>query len=184
MIEYFILIVMYDRKKDIFDSVKMKNMPLHTFPVVLFDGNVLLIGGEFSNAALNSCVMFNPRTFTFNYNVTPMNKCRKYHVGLLLPSGNVFVSGGKNKDHDTCKSCELYIANENRWVEVSNMTHPRCFHGMVLINFNTVMVVGGYDDLFKPIKNCEFYNIQKNEWRDAPSLPEALAKCGVVAISS
>jgi hypothetical protein len=123
---------------------------------LLNNGKVLITGGglrprnqkelrqiwkdkvEFTYA---STELFDPQTETF----TPaanMHDKRDGHQATLLQDGNVLVTGG-NYHLKPLDSAEIYLAKENRFVQLPKMIYPRVRHSTLLLPDGQVLIVGG-----------------------------------------
>jgi hypothetical protein len=163
---------------------------------VLQNGKVLITGGELranSDKELRqmwkdkveftyaSTELFDPQTETF----TPaanMNDRRDGHQATLLQDGNVLVTGGEGspkaigggtKVQNILDSAELYLAKENRFVQLPKMIYPRSDHHALLLSNGNVVLIGGqttgqradkkYGD--NVIRQVEQYSFKK-KWFD------------------
>ncbi len=98
--------------------------------------------------------------------VAPMNLDRSDFASIVLPNGNVLVTGGQSYSKDTItNTCEEYNYKKNTWNYIANMNIPRTNHKLVLLDSNRVIAIGGYK-----LKSCEIYNIIENKWSLTDSL--------------
>lgn len=100
--------------------------------------------------------------------VDSLNLDRAYSASILLPNGNVLVTGGEGGNPaEITNTCELYDYKANTWTYTANMNIQRFYHQMVQIDSNRVLVIGGYRE-----KSCEIYNIKENTWSITDSLKQ------------
>jgi len=96
----------------------------------------------------------------------PMNLDREYLASVILPSGNVLVTGGYSNSKDTTtNTCEEYDCRKNSWRFVASMNIPRSIHQLILLDSNRVIAIGGYK-----LTSCEIYNISEDKWYITDSL--------------
>lgn len=87
---------------------------------------------------------------------------RMDHSSVVLPNGNVLVSGGAG-EYDILKSCEIYDLKTKKWRLIDSMNFKRFHHKMVVLENGNVLVIGGENK-----RSCEIYN--GNEWRLTDSI--------------
>lgn len=89
--------------------------------VRLDNGNILLIGGSFSNDLME----FNPSTFKVTLK-TQMERSRTEHSSVHV-NGRVYILGGfEKKDNHFLSDCEIYDSFSNKFVSMSPMKSPKC----------------------------------------------------------
>jgi N-acetylneuraminic acid mutarotase len=79
---------------------------------LLPDGTVLAAGGGSSNgssSSLNSTELYDPSVDRWTYTANAMNATRQFHTATVLPSGNVLLTGGGDKNGVILQSAEQYI---------------------------------------------------------------------------
>lgn len=134
--------------------------------VVLRNNSVLICGGALS------CEIFDTLTMTFR-NVASMNTVREGHAAVLLPNGDVFVTGGYNSKDDNLNTCEIYSPFLDVWSDAPSMHEERVNHGCVLLPNNTVMVIGGFGVIsFQSISSCEIFTLSSQQWHRGKSMIE------------
>lgn len=125
--------------------------------VVLLDGNVLFIGGQTTTGMFgdgdifttSNCFVYKPDEGKFE-DAAPMNEPRMEHAAVLIPDGNVLVTGGRryvSTAHGDVRSpatplCEIYCPATNTWTLTEPMDRGRRAHCSFLIPHG-IMVVGG-----------------------------------------
>lgn len=146
--------------------------------VVLEDNNVLICGGGAGgHRHFSSCEIFNVKDTTF-YEVADMKTARSSHAAVLLPNGDVLVTGGYNYNKDTClaeqfASCEIYTPSTNEWIEGPSLLQHRLGHGCAVLPDNTVIVFGGWDGK-KLLSSCEMLdlaNMSNKSWSWSYGVP-------------
>ncbi len=96
----------------------------------------------------------------------PMHLGRIHAASIVLPNGNVLVTGGEiDSSISVTNTCEIFDVQNNTWHFVDSMNYPRFYHQLILIDSNDVLAIGGYNQ-----KSCEIYSIDKNEWTLTDSL--------------
>ncbi len=118
---------------------------------LLTDGTVLIAGG-YSNApgepSLATAEIFNPTTGTFAPTKSPMFSVRVFHTATLLPSGVVFVAGGKDNGNTVVATAECYDPSIGEFrVTASPMASPREGHSATLLPNGQVLLTGGNQGL-------------------------------------
>jgi large repetitive protein len=144
----------------------MLNQPRANHQVTLLNnGKVLITGGSHECCSekeynqilkkkegfeLSSTELYDPATGIFALSV-PMHNKRSGHRATLLQDGNVLITGGSNEE--PLDSAELYLAKENRFIELpARMIYPRAGHSALLLNNGNVLLVGGVTIPDKAIK--------------------------------
>lgn len=89
----------------------------------------------------------------------PMKYPRKAGNGVVLPDGQVFVTGGNDNgaiftDDGAILASELYDPTTNTWREMPAMTTPRGYHSWSLLLTDGRVVVGGGGLCFSGNTNC------------------------------
>ena len=95
---------------------------------------------------------------------------RKNSKCVVLPTGDIFVTGGYIKENNLC-SPEVYRVNlEDEKVEKrANMIVGRCSHAILVIDYN-IYVLGGKRSDKTILDSFEVYNVTDDRW-------EALESC-------
>ncbi|MCS6825234.1 MAG: hypothetical protein NZ553_01335, partial [Caldilinea sp.] len=111
------------------------------------DGTVLVVGGydptDESFTIFASAERFHPATNTWSP-VAPMTTPRQHHVAVLLPSGEVLIVGGENRD-GLVASAELYDPASDRWrTLILPDEEGRIGHAATLLLDGRVLIVGGW----------------------------------------
>jgi hypothetical protein len=134
---------------------------------LLYDGKVLVTGGEIDSGSTNTCELYDPVNKSWRL-VSPMNEIRDQHSALLIDSNRVLVSGSGGLLQFVKKSCEVYLINENIWIQAGDMFIYR--HGHLMLEHlktKKIMIIGG--DIGNP-----FYCNDSYEFYDKDSLTSTL----------
>lgn len=106
-------------------------------------------------------VLSNSNNLAQNYGswieVDSLNIARVGHAIVVLPNGNVLVSGNDIDSIQT--SCEIYEISTGKWRYTTPMNIPRTRHQMVLLSTNKILTIGG---LFE--RSCEIFDPQTETW--------------------
>lgn len=154
--------------------------------IVLLDGNVLFIGGITKTDALENrgyvvtakCFIYKPQDGTFT-DVASMKNSRNMHAAVLLPDGNVLVTGGRpgvaNDAALPTNSCEIYYPKHDMWLITTPMNKPRACH-CCFLTATDVLVIGGrtlnaFGTACVTSFTGEGFNYETREWTTYPSPP-------------
>ena len=112
----------------------------------------------------------------------PMLEPRAWHAMVVLPSGQVLVSGGFQAERaDFTKTCiglaELYDPVTGTWRATAPMLIGRCQHAAVLLEDGRVLVAGGYEAMVNdplsglpdgahaiPLRSAELFDPATESW--------------------
>jgi len=113
-------------------------------------------------------VTFNSISFSQNYGgwteIDSMNIARVRHAMVVLPNGDVLVSG--NEADSIQSSCEIFEFSTGRWRYTKPMNVPRALHHLVLLNSGNVLAIGGYKE-----RSCELFDPTTETWTMTDSIP-------------
>ncbi|MCM2303486.1 MAG: fibronectin type III domain-containing protein [Elusimicrobia bacterium] len=119
---------------------------------LLFDGRVLVAGGNDGLGEANRSYIYDPVALTWTAtHALPLLEPRFNHTANLLPNGNVMISGGSQRFGNVPRSIETYHINASSWVTgggvagVKFLGGPRAFHTMTLALNNKLYGIGGSD---------------------------------------
>ena len=96
--------------------------------------------------------------------IDSMNIARVGHAMVVLPNGDVLVSGSEADSIQS--SAEIYEFSTGKWRYTSPMNVPRALHNLVLLNTGKVLAVGGYKE-----QSCELFDPQTETWTMTDSIP-------------
>ncbi len=130
-------------------SAGVTAMHSHT-ATLLFDGRVLVTGGNDGLGELNRSFIYDPTGNTWSVtDLLPLAEPRFSHTATLLPNGNVTISGGSQRFGSVPTTVETYHVNGSSWVvgvvPVRFNAGPRAFHTMTLGLDNKLYAIGGSD---------------------------------------
>jgi len=111
---------------------------------------------------LNSAFTFSQNYGSW-YEIDSMNIARVGHAMVLLPNGNVLVSGSEADSIQS--SCEIYEFSTGKWRYTAPMNIPRALHSLVLLSTGKVLAMGG---LFE--RSCEIFDPQTETWTMSDSM--------------
>jgi|GEM_PF-1383442 len=145
------------------DAVMTSSRTAHT-ATLLPNGRILFVGGLngsgiITGSSETELYNINSKSFVSDNVVGKMTNPRAYHTAVLLPDGNVFISGGSTVDEETgaadiSDTYDLYITTANMWdsdfeknrVSGTGNRSKRTKHVAVLLdNKGTVALFGGTD---------------------------------------
>ncbi|PIR19303.1 MAG: hypothetical protein COV48_02750, partial [Elusimicrobia bacterium CG11_big_fil_rev_8_21_14_0_20_64_6] len=140
----------YNPTTNLFDNcATVAAMPValrsHT-ATLLFDGRVLVAGGNDGFGESNTSYIYDPVANTWTpTHATPLLYPRFNHTATLLPNGNVMISGGSQRFGQIPPDLEVYHVNASSWVTegVTFAGGARAFHTMTLGLDNRVYGIGG-----------------------------------------
>lgn len=120
---------------------------------LLFDGRVLVAGGNDGLGEANVSFIYNPVSNVWSTTSgSPLLFPRFNHTATLLPNDTVMITGGSQRFGNVPPSIEIYHLNGSSWVtgglDVTGMKFfggPRAFHTMTLGLNNVLYGIGGSD---------------------------------------
>jgi WD40 repeat protein len=123
---------------------------------LLFNGMVLIAGGDSNPAAMNSVELYVPGKNGSTL-IQAMTSARYNHTATLLPDGTVLVTGGRGATYQALNTAELYDLINKTWTAIPNtMTAARSEHTATLLPDGNVLIVGGANTA--PVQTAEIYN--------------------------
>jgi hypothetical protein len=96
--------------------------------------------------------------------IDSLNIARVGHAMVVLPNGNVLVSGSEVDSIQT--SAEIYDITTGEWRYTAPMKVARAFHSLVLLNTGQVLAIGGYKE-----QSCELFDPITELWSMTDSIP-------------
>ena len=148
---------------------------LHTV-TLLADGRVLVAGGGATAPAgqnqptFASAELYDPAANSWTA-ASSMSTARRGHAAILLPNGQVFVTGGMTDSGAPSHTAELYEPATDQWASAAKMRAPRSGHTVTLLPSGAVLAVGGSGNWVV----SEIYDPAGGTWSAAPELNEGRA---------
>jgi hypothetical protein len=147
---------------ELYDSVTGTWTPASGFPALggvyhtatlLPDGKVLVAGGNGGgiggDRVFAQSELFDPATRSWT-NAGDLSAARYGHTALLLPTGEVLITGGKDQKsryptlaYDDLDSAETYDPDAGTWTTTASLDNARSHHTATLLPDGRVLVVGG-----------------------------------------
>ena len=114
---------------------------------LLLNNLVLITGGGSLHITQNTAEVYDPTTQTFSALIATMTSARQGHKAILLPSGQVLLTGGAIESASgflVLDSMETYDPAAQTFNPVTaTMESPRAFHGATLLPSGNVLFTGG-----------------------------------------
>jgi hypothetical protein len=150
--------------------------------VLLFTGEILIIGGRSDNEPLPkpAYIPYN-EVVKFSYDQKELKfeedkKCvhpRYGHTAHLATNGRVYVFGGKNDKHEELLMAEKFnvfspldLPSNVFEVLANKMIHPRFGHTSVALDNNRILIVGGESSSM----TTEIFDIKTESFTEGPKL--------------
>jgi len=139
---------------------------------LLPDGRVLVAGGDDSTNGVytdfSSAEIYDPLSGTWSY-TSPMQTNRVGHKAILLPSGNVLVTGGVSASNFLASS-ELFDPHAGTWTYTGSMSTNRSGFTTTLLPDGRVLVAGGENQTGWCYASAELYDPGTGAWTTLASL--------------
>lgn len=152
--------------------------------VLLANGTVLITAGWVEPCAgcppqpTGDTEIYDPTANTWTV-VGSLNTTRALHAMVLLPSGNVLVSGGLGGTSSTAlSSAELYDPATQAWSVTGSLITGRQDHTMTVLPNGSVLVAGGHSGPESApviVGSAEVYDPSAGSWSPTGSLNYARA---------
>jgi WD40 repeat protein len=140
---------------------------------LLLNGNVLVVGGHSSSAALKSAELYDPITGTWS-STSNLNTTRLDHTATLLQDGKVLVAGGLGVNNDISNTAELYDPATGTWSLTGNLNAARFWHTATLLPNGKVLVAGGVGSCDRrgcfALTSAELYDPATGTWSSTGNL--------------
>ena len=135
---------------------------------LLFDGRVLVAGGDSHGVYLASAELYDPATGTWTVTGS-LNTAREDHTATLLSDGRVLVVGGYNTGLSLA-SAELYDPATETWTVTGSLNTGRYLHTATLLANGKVLVAGGFGNAGGWLASAELYDPATGNWTVTGSL--------------
>ncbi len=94
-------------------------------------------------------------------------EARVGHAIVVLPNGNILVSGGEGGYVNSRKaSSEIYDLTTSKWRYTAPMNIKRFLHNLVLLKTGKILAIGGYAE-----RSCELFDPVTETWTMTDSIP-------------
>ncbi len=126
--------------------------PKYSAAIMYDEGKILVAGGAqgpYTQAATNQAKIFTVNGGTAQQvATTPMNNARKFHNGVVLPTGEVLLIGGNTSgvefsDVGTILPAEIWNPTTQAWRTVASISVPRNYHSVALLMADGRVFSGG-----------------------------------------
>jgi galactose oxidase len=124
---------------------------------VMYDANlgkIVTFGGSTSyqgygaHANAHTMSLGNPNTVVTVQNINPMWYSRIFHTSVVLPDGNVFITGGQTvgnpfSDANSILTPEMWLPTTGKFVKMLPNSIPRNYHSFSLLLQDATVINGG-----------------------------------------
>jgi hypothetical protein len=115
----------------------------------------LLVSGGVSGSQTTSSERYDPAADAWS-TAGAMTIAHASHTAVLLPTGQVLVSGGVNAVGKLTGS-ELYNPITGAWATTGSLTTARALHTSTVLSGGQALVCGGSGSSAAPLATCELY---------------------------
>ncbi len=134
----------------------------------LFNGDVLLVGGENATGQLRSCVIYLPRLKRFKSSNAKLTTARSEHTASMLPDGRVIVCGGWGHERNALSDTEIYDPSTDSFSAGPPMRTARVFHTAATLHDGRILVAGGSNSYV--LATTEIYSPLTNSFSRGPDM--------------
>ncbi|CAF2132567.1 unnamed protein product [Rotaria magnacalcarata] len=134
-------------------------------------GKVLVAGGSYNNQVLNSAELYDPSAGVWTVTGS-MNNTRFSHTASVLANGNVLVAGGEDYLGYIIENAELYDPSTGFWTLTGSMNSARYLHTASVLTNGKVFVAGGHNGSFSLV-SAELYDSSTGVWTLTGSMNNA-----------
>jgi hypothetical protein len=145
--------------------------------IVMASGDVLVSGGMSEGHDGRRCKILQVRTMKF-VEAGDMHRKHAVHAGCLLPTGEVFICGGMDRNGARSSVCEKYDPVLNEWTRLHDLKQERWDHSCTLLKDGTIFIAS--DARFNA--PCEIYDPITETSRLVPGLPNDMIDYVIVPI--
>ena len=148
--------------------------------VKLLDGNILIIG-SYEDYMIHSKYLCNIYNLNKNILIPVGNMIIKRNdfSAIVLPNGNVFISGGKIKklyEIEYSDTCEIFdITTQTFTLCKAKLKYARCNHTSNILSNGKVFICGGSSHSTK-LNITEIYDIEKDLFEESIILPNTFSE--------
>jgi hypothetical protein len=123
---------------------------------LLFDGRVLVAGGNDGLGEVDASYIYDPAADSWSatplYGTSRLVQPRFGHNAVVVPNGDVVISGGSQRFGTLTEQIEYYHATDSIWISSGitfgsavDQIRPRAYHTMTLGKDNRLYAIGGTD---------------------------------------
>jgi hypothetical protein len=123
---------------------------------LLFDGRVLVAGGNDGLGEVDASYIYDPAANSWSttplYGSSRLVQPRFGHNAVVVPNGDVVISGGSQRFGTLTEQIEYYHATSSIWISSGitfgsavDQVRPRSYHTMTLGKDNRLYAIGGTD---------------------------------------
>ncbi len=113
---------------------------------------------------ISASTMINAQNYGSWTEIDSMNIARVGHAMVVLPNGNILVSGSEADSIQS--SAEIYDISTGNWRYTNPMNVPRAYHNLVLLKTGKVLAIGGFRE-----RSCELFDPVTEAWSMTDSIP-------------
>ena len=113
---------------------------------------------------ISASSMINAQNYGSWSEIDSMNIARVRHAMVVLPNGNILVSGSEADSIQS--SAEIYDISTGNWRYTNPMNIPRAYHNLVLLKTGKVLAIAGYKE-----RSCELFDPVSKTWSMTDSIP-------------
>jgi hypothetical protein len=128
---------------------------------LLPSGEVLVSGGSDWGAGLDgiqaSCELYDPITGVWKATGSMLSE-HSGHAAVLLPTGEVLVTGGQDRSSAYLSVSEVYDPLTGTWLPTAPLGTGRVGHHMLLLSTGKVLAIGGDTTNAVSLTSCELYD--------------------------
>lgn len=152
--------------------------PRHSHTAVLLPtGRVLVSGGKNASAALQSQVIFDPRTGEWLW-AGDLSTARAQHTATLLLDGQVLITGGENGSE---LSSSVLTGEGGASQGAGPLAAARYAHTAILLQDGKVLVAGGRS-VASALASVEIFDPATKSWSSAGSMAAARYQHGMARL--
>jgi N-acetylneuraminic acid mutarotase len=152
-------------------------------PMLLLPNGMVLVAGGATTVSgapgsIASAELYNPVSASWSATGS-MNVARAGATGVVLPNGEVLVSGGAAADGTPLSSAELYDPASGAWTLTGSMGDARVDFPSVVLQDGRVLVAGGstvFGSAEDSLSSVEIYAPANGTWTQAADMSVARAK--------
>lgn len=162
---------------------------------LLFDGRVLVTGGNDGFGEVNASYIYDPASNTWSTtNPLPLLHPRFNHTATVLPNNTVVITGGNQRFGQVPREHEYYHLNGSSWATLVGADGarfnfgPRANHTLTLALNNRLYAIGGSDGIIGGVGVSLLPQIERGYFTSFPDLytkdsPPSFRQSTITAVS-